>query len=223
MNFDFAILPRIAPFVLHGAEVTLELVLAVLAITIAGCLPLALARDAQSRWIALPVGLLSWMIRGVPPLLMLFIVYFALPQFGLSLPPFLAAVAGLAIYTMFYFAEALRAGFAAVPRGQVDAARALALTRGQTMRRVVLPQALVPALPSMIGYATEVVKNSALTASIAVAETTGNAYQLILTTGRPFEILLLVAAIYAAMDGALLAFQTFAERRWLTDATRTAA
>jgi His/Glu/Gln/Arg/opine family amino acid ABC transporter permease subunit len=215
MNFDLAILLQIAPFVFRGAVVTLELVFLVLVVASVLSLPLALARNARAAWIAVPFAVLSWVIRGIPPLLILFVVYFAVPQLGVPLPPFTAAVVGLTVYTMFYFAEALRAGFAAVPPGQLAASRALALPPLRTLRRIVLPQALVSALPSLISYATEVVKNSALTASIAVAETTGNAYQLILSTGRPFEILTLVAAIYAVIDGALLAVQSYAERHLL--------
>jgi His/Glu/Gln/Arg/opine family amino acid ABC transporter permease subunit len=217
---DFAVILTTAPFILRGTVVTVELVVLVLLLSAPLAVLVALGRDSRAAWLSIPLGVLSSTVRGLPPLLILFGVYFALPQLGLEIDPFPAAVAGMTLYVMFYFAEAVRAGLASVDRGQLIAARALALPPARTLLRIILPQAMPAALPSCIGYATEVVKSSALTASIAVAETMGNAYQLILTTNRPFEILLFVAAIYAVLDTILLLLQGVAERRWPQRARR---
>lgn len=219
-HLDFSILAKVYPFILRGVAVTVELVVVVLLISAPLAILVALARNARAPWIAMPIAVFSWIMRGIPPLLILFLVYFAFPQFGLDMKPFPAAVTGMTLYMTFYFAESVRAGLAAVDAGQYQAARALALPPVRTFFRIVLPQALPASIPSYISHATEVVKNSALTASIAVAETMGNAYQLIISTNRPFEILLFVAAIYATLDSILIVAQSRAERRWHVRAHR---
>lgn len=217
---DLGILPTVAPFILRGTATTIALTLSVLVVGTLLAVPVALARNTRSPLVAIPVAVASWMMRGIPPLLVLFLVYFALPQFGLPMESFPAAVAGMTLYMTFYFAEAVRAGLAAVPAGQVAAIRALSIPPVRAFRRIILPQALPATIPPWIGHATEVVKGSALTATIAVAETTGNAYQLIVTTGRPFEILILVAAIYILLDSVLLVLQARAERRFRVRGSR---
>src|SRR4051812_16410689 len=96
---DFAILLKVYPFIPRGTRVTIEIVGLVLLISTPLGLALALARNASATWIAVPMAAASWMMRGVPPLLILFFVYFALPQFGVSIEPFPAAVLGMSAYT----------------------------------------------------------------------------------------------------------------------------
>jgi His/Glu/Gln/Arg/opine family amino acid ABC transporter permease subunit len=212
MSLDFSIILEAWPFLLRGLWVTLQLVGIVLLVSAPLAVLVALARNSRRGWIAGPIGVLSWAMRGIPPLLVLFLVYFVLPQLGLKIQPFPAAVVGMTLYMMFYFGEVVRAGLAAVDPGQYQAARALGLPPLRTFLRIVMPQALPSTIPPYVSHATEVVKNSALTASIAVAELTGNAYQLIVSTGRAFEILIAIAVVYAAIDSLLLIAQAKAER-----------
>ena len=214
MTLDFSILLTVAPFILKGAVTTVELVVAVIAISTPISVLIALARDTRSRTLTFAMGVLSWFMRGVPPLIILFAVYFVLPLFHVTIDPFPAAVIGMSFYTSFYFAEAVRAGLASIASGQYQAVRALGIPRFRGFIRIILPQAVPAALPAYIGHATEVVKNSALASSIAVAETMGNAQQMVSSTGRAFEILSLVAVIYAVIDIALLLLQGAASKRW---------
>ncbi|MBM3521473.1 MAG: amino acid ABC transporter permease [Alphaproteobacteria bacterium] len=220
MDLDFTIVFEAWPFLLRGVWVTLQLISLVLLVSAPLAVLVALARNSRHGWIAGPIGVLSWAMRGVPPLLVLFLVYFVLPQFGLPIKPFPAAVAGMTLYMMFYFAETVRAGLASVDAGQFQAARALGLPPARTFVRVILPQALPSTIPPYVSHATEVVKNSALTASIAVAELTGNAYQLIISTNRAFEILIAIAIVYGTIDAVLLLLQAKAERKNLRRALR---
>ena len=220
MSLDFSIVLEAWPFLLRGTWVTLQLVALVLLVSAPLAVLVALARNSPRAWISGPIGVLSWAMRGIPPLLVLFLVYFVLPQFGMAIKPFPAAVAGMTLYMMFYFGEVVRAGIASVDPGQFQAARALGLPPIRIFRRIVLPQALPSTIPPYVSHATEVVKNSALTASIAVAELTGNAYQLIVSTNRAFEILIAIAIVYAAIDSSLLLLQAKAERANIRRALR---
>jgi His/Glu/Gln/Arg/opine family amino acid ABC transporter permease subunit len=214
---SFVALARTAlPYLLMGAEVSMRLIATVLVAATLLALPIAVARDARWRWVSLPVGLASWALRGLPPIVVLFFVYFVAPQWGMTLDPFPAAVIGMTAYTAFQFAEAVRAGLQAVDAGQHVAIRALAMRPLRGFVRIVLPQALPAMIPPYVNYATELVKDSALASAIAVPEMMGNASQLITSVGEPFQILLMVGAIYAALDGALLVVQGSAERRFAT-------
>jgi His/Glu/Gln/Arg/opine family amino acid ABC transporter permease subunit len=213
MDQFIPILQNALPYLLQGALVSLHLILIVLAAGTVLAIPLALARDARSRWISLPVGLASWALRGLPPIVVLFFVYFVAPQLGVTLDPFPAAAIGMTAYTAFYLAEAVRSGLAAVDPGQALAVRALAMPPSRGWLRIILPQALPAAIPPYVNYATEVVKDSALASAIAVPEMMGNATQLITSVGRPFQILLIVGAIYVALDSVLLTAQARAEHR----------
>ena len=214
MELEFSILLEIGPFLLRGAWVTVQLVVAVLIISTPLALVVALARDSRVTWLASSIAVLSWIFRGIPPLIILFLVYFAMPQFGVAIKPFPAAVIGMTLYMMFYFGECIRAGLTSVDPGQYQAAKSLGLPPFHTFRRIVLPQALPAVVPPYISHATEVVKGSSLCATIAVAELTGNAYQQIIATYRAFEILLFIGVVYVILDSSLLMFQVYAERRW---------
>jgi His/Glu/Gln/Arg/opine family amino acid ABC transporter permease subunit len=205
-----------APYIFKGAAVTVELVVLVILIGTPTALLVALARNSRHAVIAVPVGFLSWAMRGLPPLVILFFVYFVAPQAGFDIDPFPAALIGMTLYMTFYLAEAIRGGLAAIDQSQRLAARALALPRGRAFFRILLPQALPAIVPPYISYTTEIVKDSALAGSIAVPEMMGNASQLIMRTGRPFQILLFVGVLYVILDAVLLVVQARAERRWQT-------
>jgi His/Glu/Gln/Arg/opine family amino acid ABC transporter permease subunit len=207
---------RAAPYILQGAAVTVELTLLVIAVSTPVALAVAIARNSRYAAVAVPIAFLSWAMRGLPPLVVLFFVYFVAPQLGFDIPPFPAAAIAMASYMTFYLAEAIRGGLAAVDPGQRLAARALALPRLRVLLRIVLPQALPAIVPPYISYATEVVKDSALAGSIAVPEMMGNATQLIMRTGRPFQILLFVGLLYVVLDSILLVAQSKAEVAWQT-------
>jgi len=216
MERSLQIIVSSAPYIFKGAVVTVELVVLVILIGTPAALVVALARNSRHSIIAVPVGFLSWAMRGLPPLVVLFFVYFVAPQAGFDIDPFPAAVIGMTFYTTFYLAEAFRGGLAAVDDSQRLAVRALALPRGRAFFRVLLPQALPAIVPPYISYTTEIVKDSALAGSIAVPEMMGNASQLIMRTGRPFQILLFVGALYVVLDALLLIAQAKAETRWQT-------
>lgn len=207
-----------------GMVSTLRLALwTTLLATLAGTV-MGLARTARRLLPRLLAGAYVESVRNLPPLVLVFLVYFFLSDqvmaalaveervrelpaaaqalIGAALAPpgrlsgFLAALITLALYEGAYITEMVRAGIQSVERGQVDAAKALGLTGWQAMRHVVLPQAVRRILPALAGQLISTVKDSAIVAVISVPELTFQALQLMASTGLTFEIWITVMALY---------------------------
>lgn len=212
MQLDFSGVPTVWPALLRGTLVTLQLTVAVLVIATPLGILIALLRGSPSRVVRNVMLTLSWIFRGVPPLLLLFFAFFALPFVGLRLDPIPSAIIAMSGYMAFYFAEAFLAGLNSVPAGQWQAARALGLSPTRTLFRIILPQTIPAALPPYVSHATEVLKGTALAAAVAVPELSSAAKRVFVVTYRPLEILIVAAAIYAVLDAALLLAQMLGER-----------
>lgn len=214
MHLNFAVWLTRWPYLLQGALISLEVVVAVLAISTPLSLVAAVGIGSPQRAIAYPMAALSWIVRGIPPLVILFVAYFVVPQVGISLTPLSAAIAGFTVYNTFVVAELVVAGFRAIGPGQYAAIDALGLPPLRAYRRVLLPQALPSIIPPYISYSTDMVKGTALAGSIGVLELVTRANQVIVATNRPLEVLFGVAVIYGVVDAGLIGLQTLAERRW---------
>lgn len=213
MELDFSGVPTVWPALLRGTLVTIELTVAVILIATPLGVIVALLRGSPSRGIRAAILTLSWIFRGVPPLLILFFAFFVLPFLGLRLDPLPSAIVAMSSYMAFYFAEAFVAGLNSVPAGQWQAARALGLPPARILVRIVLPQTIPAALPPYISHTTEILKGTALAAAVAVPELSSAAKRVFVVTYRPLEILIVAAAIYAVLD-ALLLLPQFLGERW---------
>jgi len=216
----FAALPNY----LSGAWLTLQLLVVSLALGGAVALPLAVARGARSRWVHGPVWAFTYVIRGTPLLVQLFLLYYGLAQFEavrnsvfwpwLRSPTF-CALAAFAINTCAYATEILHGTLRAVPAGEVEAARALGMSPFTTLRRIVLPSALRRALPA---YGNEVVlmlHGTALASVVTLSELTGAAREFNSVHYLPFEAFITAAVFYGLITAALVALFHTAEKRWL--------
>ncbi|BCP52374.1 amino acid ABC transporter permease [Kaistia sp. 32K] len=212
---DLSVWLHRGPYILEGFWLTLALIVSVLAISAPLALVAGLALTAKNRWLRLAVACLSWLARGVPPLIILFGAYYILPiAFDWRLDPLPAAIFGFTLYNTFICAEIVAAGLRAVPRGQHEAIAAMGLPPFRALRRIILPQAMTVIVPPYISNATDIVKSTALAGSIGVMELVTRANQAIVATNRPFEILIGVAVIYGLIDAVLIAIQTWCERHW---------
>jgi polar amino acid transport system permease protein len=142
-------------------------------------------------------------IRGTPLLLQLFYIYYALPDVGVRLGAFEAGVAGLSLNFGAYLAELFRAGIQSIAFGQREAARSLGLTTAQSMRHVVLPQAVRVIFPALGNYALVLVKESSLVAVLSVRELMRAGELLASSTFQTMKIFTLVGAIYLVLSYAL--------------------
>ena len=158
------------PILLQGAVVTIEVTL--VSLVLSTLLGLGLALMRVSRWRALALlskGAVN-LIRGIPILVLLFYIYFVLPDVGIELSAFEAGTIGLGIAYSAYMSEVFRSGIEAVDVGQLEAAQSIGMTGGMIMRRVILPQAFRIALPPYGNNLIMLLKDSSQTSAITVAE-----------------------------------------------------
>jgi polar amino acid transport system permease protein len=193
------------------------MILSVLGIGLAFPLSVVVALARLSHWRILrwPATALVYVARGVPLLMIIFWVYFLFPLLlGANVPGFATMVCTLVIYEAAFLSEVVRAGIAALPRGQIDAARALGHGYARAMRHVILPQALYNMIPALLSQFVSTIKETTLGYVINVPELTFAASQInnrLLT--KPFEVFLILALIYYAVCFSLTQLVGLLERR----------
>ncbi|HOB94501.1 MAG TPA: ABC transporter permease [Aquabacterium sp.] len=207
-----------------GAVTTLQLLVLALAIGLAAALPLAVLRSLPSAWAWRPVWGFTYVIRGTPLLVQLFLLYYGLAQFEVvrasALWPLLksawfCAVAAFAINTCAYTTEILHGAIKAVPAGEVEAARALGMGRWQALRRIVLPSALRRCLPAYSNEVVLMLHGTALASVVTLHDLTGVAREVNSVHYLPFEAFITAALCYLLITVVLVGAFQLAERRWL--------
>lgn len=196
----FAKLPVFLPYLLRGALVTVEITLASLAVATVFGLVLALLRHARVPLLSALASAYIELLRAVPVLTTLFIIYFGLAYAGIRLSSFAAAVAGLGMLGAAYMAEIHRAGIESVHRGQREAALSLGMTPTKAMRYVVLPQAFRVVVPPTANYAIGLLKDTAVVSTVAAPELLFAAKTLVSQTILPMQVYLLAALVYLALS-----------------------
>ena len=180
----------------------------------------AVGRRYGPRPVRFASGLYVELIRGTPLVLQLYVIFFLLPEIGLSIQAFWAAVLGLAINYSAYEAEIYRAGLQAVPRGQLEAATALGMSRWLTLRRVVIPQAVRIVIPPVTNDFIALFKDTAVCSVITVVELSKQYYIHARSTGAILELGLLTAVLYLAMSYPLSLLSLHLERHLARERTR---
>ncbi len=159
----------------------------------------ALGRTARSPALRFVTALWIQLVQGTPVLIVLFLSYYGLSVLGLKLSPLVAATLAMTIYASAYLGEIWRGCIQAVPIGQWEASGALAMTRWQQLRHVILPQAVRMALPPTVGFSVQVVKNTSITSIIGLVELTRSGQLINNATFQPFQVFVVVALIYFAL------------------------
>jgi polar amino acid transport system permease protein len=201
------------PFLGAGLVTTLWVSLAAVAGSLILGVPAGIVLVHGRLILRLPVRIYADLIRGIPVLVLIFGLYYGLPAAGVQLPGVAAAVLALVFYKTAQVIEITRGAVASVAPGQIDAGRALGLTFGQVLRRVVLPQALTPFLPPWLNAVVDTVKASALVSLVGVIDLMMAIQQVIGRTFRPMPLYLLGAAIYIAINMSLSVTSRVLERR----------
>jgi polar amino acid transport system permease protein len=158
------------PFLLRGALVTAGLAAAGMAGGLALGLLIALLRASRNRVVSGLARSYIWFFRGTPLLIQLVMIYSGLPQIGIRFGVVSSVILGLVTNEAAYMAEIIRSGFLALPAGQRDAAMALGLTRGQMLRKVLLPQVLRIVLPALGNSVNGLLKATSVTSVISMEE-----------------------------------------------------
>ena len=210
---NVAVLRRSLPMLLDGLWLTLQLGAA----SIVAGLVLGLIVALLGLYAVKPVRLLMRLyidiFRSIPLLVLLIIVYYALPFVGLRLSSFASAMAALTLVSGAYTAEIFRAGIQAIPRGQFEAAEALGLNQRQTMFDVILPQAVRIVIPPLTNNSINVIKDTALASVVAMPDLLKQATQAQALTANPSP-LIGAALIYIAFLWPLVMFVSYLERRY---------
>jgi len=194
-----------------GMTVFLSLVSMPLAIIIG--ISVACGRMYGHWLIAKPLTLYVEILRGTPLMLQLYAIFFLLPKIGLTLPALAAAIAGLAINYSAYEAEIYRAGLQAVPRGQMEAALSLGMSRPLAIWRIILPQAFRIVIPPVTNDFIALFKDTSVCSVVTVVELTKQYDILAMSTGAIVQLAIVTAVLYMLMSYPLSLFARWSERR----------
>lgn len=186
---------EIGRFVADGVVVTFQITIVSMTFALIIGLITGLGRTSQIQWINTLASLYVEVIRGIPLLVQLFWIYYALARV-VQLGPNVSAVLGLTICYGAYIGETFRAGIQSIPKGQMEAARALGLTRGQAMRHVIVPQAVRTVLPPVGNEFIAMLKDSSLVSVLAISDLLRRGREYASRTFAYFETYTFVALVY---------------------------
>lgn len=196
--FNWDVFLRALPLLLSGLKVTAQLgVVSIVAGLLLG-LGIAMLRIYAWRPVAITAKVYIDIFRSIPLLVLLIVVYYALPFVGLRLSPFMSAALALTMVSGAYTAEIFRAGIEAIPRGQFEASQALGLSFQHMMRDVVLPQAIRIVIPPLTNNSINVIKDTALASVVAMPDLLKQATQAQALEANPTP-LIVAAIIYIAL------------------------
>lgn len=187
---------RSLPLLAAGLRWTIVVAILGMFLALALSVVLVAMRRSPHRILRAPARIYTEIILGVPILVLLFIVFFVLPEAGIVIDPLPAGLVTLMLYYSPYLAEVIRGALDAVPAGQIEAARTVGMSRFRIAQRIVAPQAIGLMLPPLTGLFIGLTKDTAILSVISVAELTFQAKQVIARTYAPFEVYVLVAAGY---------------------------
>jgi polar amino acid transport system permease protein len=210
---DLDFLQTWSPLILGGIPITIAVsVISIVFATIFAIVG-ALGRLSRIAPIYAAATLYVSLVRGTPLIVQVFFVFSALPEFGIVLPAFVAGCLALSFNYGAYMTEIFRAGIQAVPRGQVEAAASLGMTERQTMRRIVLPQAVRIVIPAVGNEFIAMIKDSALVSFVGLHELFWYARTVGSSHFQAFSTLTLAALVYWMLTMFFSVFQERLERR----------
>ena len=219
---DMELIKECLPQLLDGTLLTLKLVFVTMVAGMVLAVPLALARNAKSKWLSIPAYLYIYFFRGTPLLVQLFIIYYGFSQFewlrNSALWAFFGdsywcSVLAFTLNTTAYVGEIFRGAIQSVHKGQLEAAASIGMSQFQIYRRIITPQAAAIALP---GYSNELVlsmKGTSLASTVALLEITGITRNLIAETFMPMELFLIAGIIYMILSAVFIAVLTLVEKQ----------
>jgi cystine transport system permease protein len=196
-----------------GLSVTIPLTAISFTFAMAIAVAAAMAQFARVPVVTQLCRFYIWIFRGTPLLVQLFVVFYGLPKVGVRIEPFPAAVIVFSLNEGAYCAETVRAALEAVPAGQLEAGLCTGLSYLQTMRRIVLPQAMRTAFPPLSNSLIAMVKDTSLAANITVVEMFRAAEQINARVYEPLALYIEVGMIYLLFSTALTWLQRVGERK----------
>lgn len=207
------LLREAAPVMLTGAGYTLLFAMAAMLGGLVLGFPTAVMRISPWALLRWPATIYVSAMRGTPLLVQLFVIYYGLPSVGIEFTPVTAGILALSLNAGAYLSESLRGAIRSIGIGQWRAAFSLGLTYAQTLRHIVLPQALRVAVPSMSNTLISLIKDTSLVSVITMTELMLATKEVIATTFRPLPLYLAAAVIYWILSLVFEQVQRYAEQR----------
>nr|WP_269141898.1 amino acid ABC transporter permease [Lientehia hominis] len=199
--------------IVPGLTMTIPLTVISFALALVIAVAAALVQFADVRGFKQAARFYIWVIRGTPLLVQLFVIFYGLPNLGVVIDPFPAAVIVFSINEGAYCAETIRAALESVPAGQLEAGYCSGMSYMQTMRRIVLPQAMRTAFPPLSNSLIAMVKDTSLAANITVTEMFMVTQRIVARTYEPLALYIEVGLIYLLFSTVLTKLQRAGERR----------
>ena len=196
-----------------GLTVTIPLTIISFSLALVIAIIVALIQFAKVKILKDIARFYVWVIRGTPLLVQLFVVFYGLPNIGILIDPFPAAVIVFAINEGAYCAETIRAGLEAVPYGQMEAGECVGMSYMQIMRRILLPQALRLSFPTLANSIISMTKDTSLAANITVTEMFMATQRIVARTYEPLALYIEVGIIYLIFCTVLTRLQRFGEKK----------
>lgn len=192
-------------FILKGMKLTVNLYVITMVFSLPLGILLSLGRVSKYSLLNNGIQIYTWIFRGTPLLLQLFFVYYGLPVVGITLTPFAAAAITFVINYAAYFCEIFRGSILGIDPGQYEAAKVLGMKYWQTMIRIIIPQALITALPPLSNEAISLIKDTSLVSAIGMAEILRNSREIVT---RDFSItpFFVCAIIYLVLSTVVVIF-----------------
>ena len=198
---------------LPGLTATIPLTVIAFAFAMVIAVVMALIQFANVKGLKQFARFYIWVFRGTPLLVQLFVVFYGLPSVGILIEPFPAAVLVFSLNEGAYCAEIVRAALEAVPVGQLEAGYCTGMSYIQTMRRIILPQAMRTAFPSLANSVIAMVKDTSLAANITVTEMFMATQRIVARTYEPLALYVEVGLIYLIFSTVLTKLQSWGEKK----------
>jgi histidine transport system permease protein/arginine/ornithine transport system permease protein len=227
--FDLKVISESLPEFWSGLWLTLQLTVVTLAIGFAFAVPLSIARVSKNPWVNLPVRAYTYFFRGTPMLVQLLLVYYGIgqsewmqqmwetgnPFWLLFRDASFCALLAFSLNTCAYQLEMFAGAIRNTPHGEVEAAKAMGMTRATALRRIILPSALRRSIPPFSNEAILMLQGSAIASAVTLVDLTGAARNVYSRYYAPFEAFIFVGLLYLAVTFVMVGFFRVAENRWL--------
>lgn len=199
---------------MEGALVTIKLAVISLGIGVALGIPLAFGQVYGNKLIKNLILVYERIVRSIPLLAILFLIYYGFPQVGIRLPKFLAVVTGIGLRSAAYQSQIYRGAIQSVSGSQMKAALSMGMNRLQAFIHIILPQAIRIAIPPFANESAIVLKDTSLAYALGVTELLRQGYYIITTTYEPMAVYLTVALIYLIFTICINSFLSFYEKKY---------
>lgn len=200
---DIALLKTIYPQLIQGTMVTLHIaalstMLGFIGGTILGCL-----HTVKNPFVRAAITCYVTIFRGTPMLIQISFLYLLLPQIGITLSAFTCAVIAIGLNSTAYISQIIKSGILSIDAGQWQAAYVLGFSKTQTMRYIIIPQALRVVIPTLLNESITLIKDSSLASTIGVVELFKTSSRIISVTYQPIPVYIAMAAIYLLITSLL--------------------